>query len=113
MCCEYWTLTNVNFNCPVCKIDSIIELQTHFMGEDCTNYYKLFERVPELRNMSVSLDNDFTGTCPECKNIFDFGAIIHDGIVTSVSVVEDYGCSCGDTFKLMKDLWEHRREVHK
>lgn len=115
MCSAYWTITDINFTCPSCKEVSVIDLQTHFMGEvgSCSNYYKLFEHVPELRNMSVTLEDDFIGDCPKCKNFFDFGAEISDGMVISTSVVENYECSCGDIFKCQKDLWEHRRDIHK
>jgi transcription elongation factor Elf1 len=114
MCSQYWTLKDIEFTCPFCGEGSVVELQTHFMGEigSCSNYYKLFERVPELRNMTISLEDDFTVICPKCRNLFDCGAEIKDGVVVSTSVVEDYECSCGDVFKLPKDMWAHRREVH-
>lgn len=114
MCSAYWTVTDINFTCPFCNEDSVIDIQTHFMGDvgSCSNYYKLFEQVPELQNVSATLADDFTGSCPKCNNFFDFGAGIKDGKVISTYVIRDYECSCGDIFKRLVDLWEHRREVH-
>jgi hypothetical protein len=83
------------------------------MGDvgSCSNYYKLFERVEELRNMTVSLDSDFSAICPKCKKWFDCGAEIKDGVVVSTSVVEDYECSCDSVYHSGSDLMRHRVET--
>lgn len=92
MCAQYWTIKKAEITCQKCKkTSSWKELQTHFEGGGdgtwCGDYYDLGDKVPELGNMSIILDgenDDFIGTCPECKEYSDIGAEIKNGAVVKM-----------------------------
>lgn len=89
MCAQYWTIKKAEITCGKCNQTSEWdELQTHFEGGGdgtwCNDFYDLGDKVPELGNMTVTLngENDsFIGTCPKCEKWGDLGAEIKDGAV--------------------------------
>lgn len=90
MCTMYWTIKEIELECPVCNKVGIWELQTHFMGDvgSCLNYYKLGEKVLELKGIkSATLDgrnDDFIGICSRCDKYINFGAKIKNETIEEI-----------------------------
>lgn len=93
MCASYWNL-DAKIKCPNCGKTNTWNLQTHFMGYigSCNHWYKLDEKIDELKGVNVILDgriDDFIGDCPKCEKFFDLGAEIVDGRVERVWILKE------------------------
>jgi hypothetical protein len=91
MCGMYWTL-DTEITCPGCQTTGLWNLQTHFMGGPGSyeHRYRLGDRIPELRGVTVLLDgriDDFNGDCEACGRFFDVGAEIVAGRVERVFII--------------------------
>lgn len=94
MCSMYWNLIT-KMKCPECGKITLWNLQTHFMGSvgSYINNYKLGDKVPELKGVSITLNDkidDFNGDCENCGKFFDVGAKIIDGRVEEVFVIKEW-----------------------
>ena len=92
MCLSYWNL-KATLLCPACGKKDTWGLQTHFMGYPGSyeHEYTPGETIPELQGVSVLLDGRiaaFSGDCPNCEALFDVGAEIVAGKVTSVFLLK-------------------------